>query len=169
MTPLAGEQPFQLHNSFHDPLGTVREERLVEGVNIWVLEEVPDRIRNTMHRRWRCVYAVGSHSGSMVGEILSIGRAIGFVPTGGVPGTPAQVVWERHVSRETSLLGVVSAEMRAEMRELVKQQKWMNAIKVLREKTGWPLDAAREYVTQLRIEMARDAQIIAAADLAGQS
>src|ERR1044071_6926252 len=94
VTP-ADKAPFQLENSKHDPIGTIREERLDERTNVWVLEEIfYDSVRRT--RRWRCMYTTDESATGLFGRTIRRQRAAGWPVIGAVSGTPADRAWREH-------------------------------------------------------------------------
>jgi hypothetical protein len=168
--------PFQLEDSSHDPVGTTREE-IPDGAGttiIWVCEEVILREEPRLpkrwapHRRWRCAYASGPNVSGMVDQVLSLDDAAGFPVIGAVPGTPAEPLWNAHLARKTDPGDVISLETRAKVQELLDESKHFNAIRVLREDTGWELSVAKEYVDQMRREQTIDAGLAALAEKVGR-
>jgi hypothetical protein len=152
-TTTVPESPFQLNDSRHDPIGTTREERLDVGVNVWVYEDTPLSSRAQGWTRWRCLYSSCPNADGMPGQVRAVEYAAGFVPTGGVPGTPAAEAWEKRVPQ----LAEIPADALAEARRLIEADRWFNAVRVVRCATGWDLIRTRNYVRDLKWQISRDA------------
>jgi hypothetical protein len=161
--------PFQLEDSSCDPAGTTRQEVLDDkGVTIiWVMEEIRYPSGSTV-RRWRCAYASGPQTEGMVCETIDRAGLNDCEVIGAVPGTPAEPLWNAHLARKTDPGDVISLETRAKVQELLDESKHFNAIRVLREDTGWRLSVAKEYVDQMRREQTIDAGLAALAEKVGR-